>query len=183
MLRPRFFTVAALIIAAAATRLLPHPLNFAPVTAIALFGGAKFADRRLAFLVPFVAMLLSDLVLGFHATMPFVYGSFALIVCLGLMLRRRQRMLPIAATTISGSALFFVVTNLGFWLMGSDYPKTVAGLTACYVAAIPFFQNTLLGDALYASVLFGTFAIAEALFPVLREQPQEAVSARIDNSL
>lgn len=178
MLRPQFLTVAALIIAAAATRLLPHPLNFAPVTAIALFGGAKFGDKRLAFLVPFVALLLSDLVLGFHTTMPFVYGSFALIVCLGLMLRRRQGILPVAAMTISGSTLFFIVTNFGFWMMGADYPKTVAGLTACYVAAIPFFQNTLLGDAVYTSVLFGTFAIAETLFPVLREQPREAVSSR-----
>jgi hypothetical protein len=178
MLRPRFLTVAALIVAAAATRLLPHPLNFAPVTAIALFGGAKFADRRLAFLVPFVAMLLSDLVLGFHTTMPFVYGSFALIVCLGLMLRRRQRALPIAVMTISGSGLFFIVTNFGFWMMGSDYPKTIAGLTECYVAAIPFFQSTLLGDAVYTSVLFGTFAIAETLLPVLREQQREVISSR-----
>jgi len=178
MLRPRFITVAALIIAAAATRLLPHPLNFAPVTAIALFGGTKFANTRLAFLVPFLAMLLSDFVLGFHPTMPFVYGSFALIVCLGIMLRRRPNILPIAGAALSGSALFFIVTNFGFWMMGSDYPKTIAGLTACYVSAIPFFQNTLLGDAVYTSLLFGTFAIAEMLFPVLREQPVEAITSR-----
>ncbi len=170
MLRPRILTIAALILAAAMTRLLPHPLNFAPVTAIALFGGAKFANTRLAFIVPLFAMLLSDFVLGFHDTMPFVYGSFAVIVCLGLLLRRRQSVISIGTAAVSGSIVFFIVTNFGFWLMGTDYPGTFSGLAACYVAAIPFFQNTLLGDIVYTSVLFGTLALAERLIPAVREQ-------------
>ena len=122
----------------------------------------------LAFLVPMAALFLSDLVLGLYSHMEVIYGSFALVVCLGLLLRRRRTPLAIAGATLGGSIIFFAITNFGVWFFGSLYPKTAAGLVTCYVAAVPFFQNTLLGDALYATVLFGGFALAEKRFPVLR---------------
>ena len=91
MFKPRFIVIASMILVAAASRLIPHPMNFTPITALALFAGACFADKRWAFGVPLAALLLGDLVLGFHVLMPVVYGSFALSVCLGLWLRHRRR--------------------------------------------------------------------------------------------
>jgi hypothetical protein len=118
MYRPRFLVLVALTLAAAASRLIPHPPNFAPIGALALFGGACFVDRRSAFLVPLAAMFLSDLAIGgLHPLIPVVYGAFALIVCLGFSLRRRRRVVPIAAATLASSLLFFVVTNFGVWAL------------------------------------------------------------------
>lgn len=161
--------VCALIAIAAASRLIPHPPNFTPIAALALFGGACFADRRAAFLVPLAGLFLSDLALGLHALMPVVYGAFALIVCLGFALRSRRTIFPIAAATLAASVLFFALSNLGVWALGSSYPRTWEGLVACYIAAIPFFQNSLLGDAFYSAVLFGGLALAERAFPMRGE--------------
>lgn len=169
MFKPRFIVIASMILVAAASRLIPHPMNFAPITAIALFAGACFAEKRWAFGVPLAAMLLGDLVLGFHILMPVVYGSFALSVCLGLWLRRRRRALPIVGATLTASFVFFVITNFGVWAMLGSYPQTWEGLLACYVAALPYFLNTLLGDAAYATMFFGGLKLAEVRFPSLRE--------------
>ena len=169
MSKPRITVLICMILAAAASRLIPHPPNMASIAAVALFGGAYLSDKRLAFLVPLAALFLSDLVLGLYGHMEIVYGSFALVVCIGLLLRKRRTPLRIAGAALASSTLFFVVTNFGVWAFGSLYPKTAAGLVTCYVAAIPFFQNTLVGDALYTAVLFGGFALAERLFPILRE--------------
>ena len=171
MNKPRFLFLAGMILAAAASRLIPHPPNFSPIAALALFGGAQFADKRLAFLVPLAAMFLSDLFLGLHSLIPVIYGSFALIVCLGFWLRRRQNVWAIGGTAIVGALLFFVLTNFGVWALGQMYPKTPAGLLDCYVAAIPFFQNTLSSNLFYAALLFGGLAIAENRFVKLREIP------------
>lgn len=178
MYRLRFLALVGMILAAAASRLIPHPPNFAPIGAMALFGGACFAHRRAAFVVPLAAMFLSDLAigllsgnlsLGLHRLIPVIYGSFALIVCLGFWLRPRRTVVPIAGAALASSVLFFGLTNFGVWALGSWYPKTWDGLVACYVAAIPFFQNTLLGDAVYATALFGGLALAEKGLPALRE--------------
>jgi hypothetical protein len=169
MSKPRITVLVCMIIAAAASRLIPHPPNMASIAAVALFGGAYLSNKWLAFLVPLAALFLSDLVLGLYGHMEIVYGSFALVVCIGLLLRKRRTPLRIAGAALASSTLFFVITNFGVWAFGSLYPKTAAGLVTCYVAAIPFFQNTLVGDALYTTVLFGGFAFAERLFPALRE--------------
>lgn len=175
MNRARTLAVAGMILGAAASRLLPHPPNFTPIAAMALFAGARLDDRRLAFLVPLAALFLSDLVIGLHAGIPFVYGAFALIVVLGLRLRRRPSALPIAGAALAASLLFVAVTNLGAWAAGHQYPRTAAGLASCFQAAIPFFWPTLLGDALYSVLLFGGLALAERRLPALRG-PGRAVS-------
>lgn len=164
----RLFLLVALVALAAATRLLPHPPNFAPIAAIALFAGATFADRRLAFAVPFVALFATDLLLGLHATMPFVYAGFALTVLLGGALARQRGVTRLAGVATGASVLFFVLTNFGVWMVQGLYPHTAAGLAACYAAAIPFFQNSLAGDLLYTGLLFGALALAEQRLPRTR---------------
>ena len=168
-MRVQPLVMLAVIAAAAASRLLPHPPNFAPVAAMALFGGAHFADRRLAFVLPLAVMFLSDLLLGWHSLIPVVYGTFVLITIVGLQLRKRRTVGSVAVAAVSSSVLFFVVTNFAVWAQGSLYPRTLAGLMAAYVAAIPFFRNTLAGDLSYTTVLFGGFALLVWIFPALRE--------------
>ena len=163
----RLIVLMALVASAALARWIPHPPNFTPIGAMALFGGACVADRRLALLLPLAALFLSDLFLGLHILIPVVYGSFALNVLLGRWLHSRRTVINTAAVTLAGSVQFFVVTNFACWLLW--YPHTVEGLVACYLAAIPFCHNTLLGDAVFATALFGTLAIVERGFPVLRE--------------
>jgi len=161
--------LAGMILAAAASRLIPHPPNFTPIAAIALFGGAQFSNKRAAFLVPLAGLFLSDLVFGFYAITPVVYGSFALTVCLGFGVRQRRPVQRITFAAVASAILFFVLTNFGVWAIDNLYPKTAAGLVDCYVAAIPFFQNMLLANVLYSALLFGGFALAENCFVRLRE--------------
>jgi hypothetical protein len=168
MEKARLLVIGGMIGAAAASRLIPHLPNFSPVTAMALLGGACFVEKRWAFAVPLAALLLSDVLLGFHSLMPVVYGSFALVVCLGFWLRTRRTAVPIACATVASSLLFFTLTNFGVWALQTMYPKTAEGLLACYVAAVPFFGNTLLGDAVYTVVLFGGLALAEKWLPAMR---------------
>lgn len=171
MFRPRLVALISIILAASLSRLLPHPPNMTSVAAVALFGGAYFSDRRLAFLVPLAALFLSDLFLGFYGHMEVQYLSFALIVCIGLWLEKDRSVFKIAAAALAGSVLFFLLTNFGVWAFGSLYPRTLGGLMDCYIAAIPFFRNTLQGDMLYTAILFGGFALLERRFSVLRESP------------
>jgi hypothetical protein len=169
MLRPRLVLLISIILLAALSRLIPHPPNMASVTAVALFGGAYFSDRRLAFLIPLAALFLSDLVLGFYNHMEVVYSSFALIVCIGFWLQKNRSTLHIAGAALTSSVLFFLLTNFGVWAFDSLYPRTLDGLITCYVAAIPFFTKTLQGDMLYTIILFGGFTLLEWRFSVLRE--------------
>ena len=183
MFNARFWTLVLVTLAAAATRLLPHPPNFAPIGAIALFGGAYFSSKRAAFAVPLVAMLISNALLAVFKyggsvipLMPWVYGSISLTVGLGLLIRSRRSPLNIAAASLTGSIFFFLITNFGVWLRGTRYEPSLEGLVICYTAAIPFFQNTLLGDAFYTLVLFGGFALAERRFAILREPNGRAIA-------
>ncbi len=178
MTRVRALVIVGVIAAAAAVRLIPHPPNFTPIAAMALFSGAHMADRRLPFVIPLAAMGLSDLVIGLHALVPAVYLSFALIVCLGFWLRGRLSMVRAAAATLAGSVLFFIVTNFAVWAWGAMYPRTLAGLAEAYIVAIPFFRNTVLGDAFYAAVLFGGFAVLEYFVAALRVGQQRLTGLR-----
>ena len=164
----RLLALLSAILAAAALRLVPHPPNFSPIDAMALFSGAYLGRRSIAFIAPFAALLLSDSVLGFYHGMATVYATVALIVVIGWWLSSRRTPLRVAAAAVASSVIFFVITNFGMWLFSGFYPVTYAGLVACYTAAIPFFQNTLSGDLFYAALLFGGFRLAELLIPRLR---------------
>ena len=155
MLSPTTRILAIAIFIAALTRLLPHPPNFSPVMALALFSGAALRDWRLALLVPLAAMLMADLWLGFHATMVFVYLGMALTVGAGRWLGARRRPLLLLAAGMAGASLFFLVSNAGVWLTQDIYPATGAGLVGCYLAALPFFHQTVLATLVYGALLFG----------------------------
>lgn len=169
MNKPRLKLLIGMILTTAVSRLLPHPPNLTPVAAIALFGGATFGDKRAAFLVPLTALFLTDLCLGFSVVTPVVYGSFALIGCLGFRLRGRRSARRIAAATFGGAVLFFLLTNLGVWAFTTLYSKTLSGLWECYAAAVPFFRNTVAGDFIYSALLFGGLALAEKQWPKFSE--------------
>jgi hypothetical protein len=164
----RLIALLSAIVAAAALRLVPHPPNFTPIGAMALFSGAYLGRRALAFAAPIGALLLSDLVLGFYHGMGTVYFSTALVVVIGMLALRRPSVIRVGAAALAGSALFFVVTNFGMWLFSGFYPQTLPGLEGCFIAAIPFFQNTVAGDLFYATLLFGGFKLLETLLPQLR---------------
>jgi len=186
----RTVLIFTLIFLAAALRLAPHPWNFTPVGAIALFSGAMVRDRRLAFLFPVLVMFATDAIIGFNKLSALVYASFVLSVLIGRAVvgprfsasqrakRESQsdsarnvktRALPrIAAATFLGSLQFFLITNFGVWAFLGSYPRTSAGLAACYLAGVPLFWNTLAGDAVYTTLLFGAFFLAERFAPRLR---------------
>src|SRR6267378_8091450 len=170
VLHPRTLVITGIFLGAAALRLAPHPMNFAPIGALALFCGAYFSSTREALAIPLLSLILGDVFTGFHQLIPFVYASFLVSVTIGFWLRRKRSAPRIAAATLTGAIQFFLVTNFALWASSiSSFPKTAGGLTACYVAGIPFFWNTLAGDAFYATLLFGGMALAERRFPVLRE--------------
>ena len=157
--------LAIIILMAAFSRLLPHPPNFTPIMAMGLLGGVYFKNRQFAVIVPLLAMLVSDLVLGFHGTLIWVYSSIVVISLCASMLK--PKVLHLGGASLVSSIFFFVVTNFGVWMMGSFYPKTMAGLGACYAAGIPFLQNALVGDLIYVGILFGAFELAKRSFPQL----------------
>jgi hypothetical protein len=167
----RLITILSAIAAAAALRLVPHPPNFSPIDAMALFSGAYVGRRLLAFAAPLVALLLSDLVLGFYPGMLFQYAAVILIVLLGTLALSRVTVLRLVGAALSSSILFFAISNFGVWAVSGMYAHSAAGLGACYVAAIPFFQNTVASDLFYAALLFGGFALAEHFVPRLRAGP------------
>lgn len=162
----RGFLICLLVLIAIVARFLPHPPNFTPVGAVALFCGATFSDRRIGFLVPFVVMVLSDCILGFYWISIAVYASLAINAYLGTRLSRNRSLVQVGTYATLGAVQFFLVTNFACWIL--YYPHTLAGLSSCYVSAIPFFQNSLLGDILYSSVLFGCFALLEQRSALMR---------------
>lgn len=164
MIKTRFLVIIGMILAAIFSRLIPHPPNFASLSAVALFSGAYFSSKKQAFIIPLLALFFSDLILGFHSTIPFTYLSFFLITFVGIWLKERKSVVFIAEASVASSILFFVLTNFGVWAVSPLYSKNIAGLLTCYVAAIPFFHNTLLGDLFYTAVLFGGFALVEKKF-------------------
>jgi hypothetical protein len=171
----RTLLALAMIALAALLRVAPHPWNFTPIGATALFSGAVLKDRRLAFLFPLLALFAGDVFVGFHKLMPVVYASFLLSVAIGFWLRDRRAVARISLATVLGAVQFFIIVDLGVWAFGSTYPHTREGLVACYVAAIPFLWNMLAGDAIYAALLFGGFALAERLVPALRAPQSHSV--------
>jgi hypothetical protein len=163
-----------MIVLVAALRTVPHPWNFTPIGAMALFAGALVRDRRIAFAFPLLTLVASDIFIGFNILEPLVYVSFLVNVLIGLWLKRKRTPVRIGAATLAGAMQFFLFTNFGVWLFLNSYPKTAAGLLTCYAVGLPLFWNTLAGDALFATLLFGGYALAEHYIPRTHESAVEA---------
>lgn len=143
-----------LILIAAASRLIPHDPNFTAVSAVAIYGAVKIKDKRLALLIPLAAMFLTDLVIGLHGGMWYVYTAFLVVSAIGFWIRSRLGFGRLVLGTLAASLSFFVITNFGVWL-GGWYGSTAEGLAACYIAAIPFFRNQVSGDLFFTTLIFG----------------------------
>ncbi len=176
----RFGVICAMILAAALSRLIPHPASFAPIGGMALFGAAYFTRRYWAFIIPVAAMWISDLVLTnaiygsvsgrfewFYSGSLFTYAALALIVVLGMFTLRKVRVGNLIVSALGASAIFFLVSNLGAWLSMPMYPRDFGGLMSCYAAGLPFLRGTVLGDLVYTGVLFGAFEYCTRRFPRL----------------
>lgn len=154
-----FIALASMILIASFARMIPHPPNFTPVLAMALFGGAYFNKKAFAFIAPLVAMFLADLFIGFHADLLAVYASVAATVALGFIMQKQTTIGKILLTSIASSVLFFLITNFSSWLTMGFYTKDLTGLMMSYEAAIPFFRNTLAGTIVFSTALFGGFEL------------------------
>lgn len=158
-LNQKTFAVVGLIILAALTRLIPHPWNMTAVGAMAIFGGTYLRPRILSVVVPLLALFVSDAVLGFYSGMYVTYIAFALVAVLGWWLATEITAAKVAFASVTGSMLFFFVSNFGVWAQSGMYTKTGEGLLACYVMAVPFLGNQIVGDLLYASLLFSAYEL------------------------
>ncbi len=145
----------------AATRFIPHPPNFTPILSMALIGGAFINDKRLAFLIPILAMFVSDAFLGFHATMVSVYFCFILTVALGFFIKDSNSPIKVAGFSLVSSVMFYLITNLAHFILMSDYSKDYVGLITCFSSAIPFFKYTLLSGLIYSLALFYSITLFE----------------------
>lgn len=145
-----------LIIVGAVTRLVPHPYNFTAVGALAIFVGANL--KKSQWYIPFIVMLFTDTILGFHSTMIYVYASFALGIGIGYLIRKKQNILTVPMASLISSILFYLITNFGVWQSSVFmYEHTLNGLMLCYIVAIPFFRNTVLGDLVYTTAFFSAY--------------------------
>lgn len=166
---PNFWAVTLMVFISAFVRLLPHPPNFAPIAAMALFGGAYFNKKSFAFAVPLAAMFLTDAIIGFYSSAWLTYLSFALIVVLGIVMLKKISVKNLILASLTASVSFFAITNFGVWALGTLYAKTPAGFMESYIAAIPFFQNALIGDLFFVGVMFGVYELVKHKVPVLQK--------------
>lgn len=177
----RFRVLSLMLLTAAFSRLLPHPPNFAPIGTMALFGAAYFSKKHIALILPILTMWLSDLVINnvifaqyfdgftlFYQGFYWTYGAFAVISILGFFLLKNINIKNITIASTLAALLFFLISNFGVWQSGTMYPKTIAGLAACYNAGLPFFKNTLFGNLVYSAILFGAFELAQYKYYSLR---------------
>ncbi len=164
----RIFVLTGMILAVALVRFISLPFpNVAPIGAMALFGATYFRNKALAFVVPLGALLLTDVFIGFHGVMPFVYGAFIAIGGIGLLLRNNVKTGNVALAGLASAIVFFLVSNFGVWATMPG-PKNFATLMLTYELGLPFFRYTLLGDFIFISVLFGGFALLQQRVPALQ---------------
>ena len=142
------------------SRLIPHPPNFTPILGMAVFSGAIINKRFFAYLVPLLAMLLSDLYLGFHASMPIIYFSLAICVLIGTLIEARVTTLNSFLSISLGVLAFFLITNFMVWYGSGMYESSISGLITCYFMALPFVQNTFISSILYG---MGAFLIYDII--------------------
>ena len=173
VMKKNILLIVALIVIGILGRIIPHPANFTPIIAIALLASHVFKNKWIVILTPLMAMWISDLVInnylyaGYYDSLLIVssgflwiYGAIICIALLGTVLIKKVQVSSIALSSISGSLIFFLVTNFGVWISGAMYPKSLFGLIECYTLALPFFGNSLIGDLVYCTILFSSYSLA-----------------------
>ena len=154
-----------MIFMAAFSRLIPHAPNFTAVTAMALFAGSKLPNRILAILVPLAALLLSDLVIGFYDGMIYTYVAFAIIAAAAFLVLKNtddsKAWVKIGSSSLVASFFFFAFSNFGVWITSGMYERSLLGLANCYIMALPFLENQVLGDLFFSGLLFGAYALVK----------------------
>ena len=158
-----------MVILGAGARLVPHPWNFTPMMAIGLFAGSQARKASTGILATLLALVLSDAVLGFYSGFWYVYAAMLIPVLLGRVIRNRTGAARIAVAALASSLSFFVITNFMVWVTGQLYPRTIGGLSECFLAGIPFYRNQVLGDAIYTVAIFDGYAVLNRLFQPLRQ--------------
>ncbi len=165
----KVYILIALVVLAALSRLIPVHDNFTPVAALALFSGA-FLSRRLAFVVPVIAMLVADVLMGLKNSDPIymeyltkgqflpVYAAMLLTAVIGFGLNNKFSVQQVLGRSVAASLAFFLLTNFAYLYQDlSLYPRTFNGLMLSYYNAIPFYKWTLVGDLFYSSLMFGAW--------------------------
>ena len=173
VMKKNILLIVALIVIGILGRIIPHPPNFTPIIAIALLASHVFKNKWIVILTPLMAMWISDLVINnylyagyydslliFSSSFLWVYGPIICIALLGTVLIKKVKISNIALSSISGSLIFFLVTNFGVWISGTMFPKSLFGLIECYTFALPFFGNALVGDLVYCTILFTSYSLA-----------------------
>ena len=174
--------ISIIILLAAFTRIMPHPPNFSPMAAIGLFGAAHFAKKWQAFLIPLIGIWISDLVINnfvysshssnfvwFYGGFYWQYISYVFIIFAGLFIFNKG--ISVTNTLggmVSSSGIFFLFSNFGVWAGGAMYTKNISGLITCYASGIPFIHNTIISDALFTTVLFGTYYLLQTEYSYLK---------------
>ena len=156
--KSKLILIIVIILLAAASRLVKHPFNFTPIVAMSLFAGC-YTRKYLYLLLPLAAMLVSDYFIGFYdwQVMGSVYVGIALAFFVGWQLKKFKKWYTIALSALMSSIIFFIVTNFAVWAFFDWYPHTYSGLLSCFTLALPFFRNSLMGDIVYTTALFGAF--------------------------
>lgn len=169
------FAIAIIfVLVGVSLRLLPHPPNFAPIAAIALFGGV-YLSRKTALILLIAIMMISDIFIGSYGIklMAFVYASFLICVFLGFWLKKHKKWQTILGSSILSGIIFFILTNFAVWIFTPLYAKTFSGMIQSYVMALPFFRNTLLGNIFYVGAFFGSYEIVRVLIKKKFEKKEE----------
>jgi hypothetical protein len=158
-----------MVVLGACARLVPHPWNFTPIMAIGLFAGSQARKTSTGALTTLFALALSDAVMGLYPGFWYVYAAALIPVLLGRLIRDRNGVGAVAAAAFASSLSFFVITNFMFWVAGGWYAHTMTGLSACFLAGIPFYENQVLGDAVYTAAIFGGYAIIRRHYQPARQ--------------
>lgn len=170
ILTPRFIVLSLLVIAAASTRalpyLIPHLWNFTAIGALAIFAGAQFSDKKLAFIMPLAAMAISDLFIGNGFSL-IVYLGFTAMVACGFLVRQKVNVSNVVLASFISASVFYLITNFAFFYPVTMYPHNLSGILTSYAAALPFFRNMLIGNMVFSAILFSSFYLLVKRYPAL----------------
>lgn len=160
---------ATFVVLALVTRYVESIPNFSSFIAMALFAGILFPKNKISYLFPFAVQLGIDLTFGLysydlraviiHAVT--MYSSLAVLVFAGSIVSKKMKYVNMLLGVLSGSVFFFLVTNLGSWVLMPQYSADLSGLIASYTAALPFFKNSIISAVLYSSLMFVAFKALE----------------------